>query len=194
VYAVNTSRPGERMRSNLPALSLHEAVPGHHLQIALARESEHLPRFRRTGGVTAFVEGWALYAERLGEEMGLYEDERELAGMLNYQIWRAARLVVDTGIHALGWERERAIEYFREHVAIAEAEIANEIDRYVLWPGQALAYMVGCEHIAKLRKGAEQRLGAKFDLRAFHDEVLRHGAVPLTVLSALVETWILSRV
>lgn len=193
IYAVNLSRPGERMRSNLTALSLHEAVPGHHLQIALARESTHLPRSRRTGGVTAFVEGWALYAERLGEEMGLYEDEREIAGMLSYQIWRAARLVVDTGIHALGWDREQAIGYFREHVAIAETEIENEIDRYVLWPGQALAYMVGCEHIAALRADAAKRLGAKFDLRAFHDEVLRHGAVPLSVLTSLIDAWVAAR-
>ena len=188
-YVVNTSRPQERMRSNMPALSLHEAVPGHHLQISLARESGTLHRFRRSASITSFVEGWALYTERLGQEMGFYDDDRTLYGMLTYQAWRASRLVVDTGMHAFGWSRERAVDYLREHVAIAESEIQNEIDRYILWPGQALAYMVGCEHISDLRHGTEAVLGDAFDLPAFHDELLRHGAVPLGLLSELMADW-----
>lgn len=190
IYFINTHRPEARARYCMPALTLHEAVPGHHLQIALATELAGVPQFRRHAEVTAYVEGWALYSELLGEELGLYEDDLMRYGMLTYQAWRAARLVVDTGLHAMGWSRERAIGYFRENLALSEEEIENEIDRYIVWPGQALAYMVGCIELKKLRREAESTLGAKFDQRAFHDEVLRHGAVPLPVLRRVIESWV----
>ena len=160
------------------------------MQIALATEMTGVPTFRKHVGATAYVEGWALYTERLGEEAGLYADDRALYGMLTFQCWRAARLVVDTGIHALGWSRERAIAFCRENVAVTEDEIANEVDRYILWPGQALAYMVGCEHIVALRRQAEEALGEQFSLAGFHDEILRHGAVTLDVLTRVVDRWI----
>lgn len=193
IYYVNTCNPGSRARYNLTALTLHEAVPGHHLQIALAQEMRDLPQFRRHIGVTAYVEGWALYAELLGDEESLYLTDLDRYGMLTYQAWRAARLVVDTGMHAMGWTREQAVQFFRENVAISEAEILNEIDRYIIWPGQALAYMVGRREIQSLRRKAAERLGTKFDLRAFHDELLRHGAVPLPVLRNVMERWLGSR-
>lgn len=190
VFYVNTCAPTSRPRYNMAALTVHEAVPGHHLQIALAMEIEDLPRFRRHAGFTAFVEGWGLYAERLGSEMGLYEDELSRFGMLTYQAWRACRLVVDTGLHALGWTRDQAVRFFMENVALTEPEVLNEVDRYIIWPGQALAYMVGKREIAALRARAERELGAAFDVRAFHDVVLREGAVPLTTLRRRVEEWI----
>lgn len=192
IFYVNTYAPTSRPRYNMTALAVHEAVPGHHLQIALAMEIENLPRFRRHAGFTAFIEGWGLYAERLGDEMGLYADDLSRFGMLTYQAWRACRLVVDTGLHALGWTREQAVRFFMENVALTEPEVLNEVDRYIIWPGQALAYMVGRREIAALRNRAERALGASFDVREFHDRVLREGAVPLTTLRRRIEEWIAS--
>ena len=190
VYWVNTSKLDQRPLYELPALTMHEAVPGHHQQIAVAQELD-LPPFRRYGAsFAAFTEGWALYAERLGVEMGLYDTPEKEIGRLSYEMWRATRLVVDAGIHAKGWTRERAIAYMLEHTALAPANVEAEVNRYVSWPGQAAAYKVGELRIAELRARAERRLGARFDLRAFHDAVLANGPVSLDVLEAEVERWI----
>ncbi len=189
IFYANTYEPASRPRFNMPALAVHEAVPGHHLQIALAMEIEGLPRFRRQAGFTAFVEGWGLYSERLGDEMGLYETELDRFGMLTYQAWRACRLVVDTGLHALRWTRQQAIDFFMENVALTETEVLNEVDRYIIWPGQALAYMIGKREIMALREEARKSLGPRFDIREFHDVVLRNGAVPLTTLRSVVRGW-----
>ena len=191
IFYANTYEPQSRSRFNMPALAVHEAVPGHHLQIALAMEMEDLPRFRRQAiAFTAYIEGWGLYTERLGDEMGMYEDDLSRFGMLTYQAWRACRLVVDTGIHAFRWTREQAVEFFMENVALTETEVLNEVDRYIIWPGQALAYMVGKREIMALREEAKRSLGPKFDLRGFHDVVLRNGAIPLSTLRAIVNGWI----
>ncbi|MBF6611575.1 MAG: DUF885 domain-containing protein [Chloroflexi bacterium] len=194
-YYVNTYRPDTRPRYNLPALTLHEAVPGHHLQIAIQNEAQGVPRFRRhelgtDGALTAFTEGWGLYSERLGTPMGMYSTDLERFGMLSYQAWRAARLVVDSGIHALRWPRERAIQFMLDNVGLPENEVVNEVDRYIVWPSQALAYKMGQRHIEALRRQAEERLEGQFDLRAFHDELLRHGAIPLTTATFVIERWI----
>ena len=189
IFYANTFDATSRPRFNMPALAIHEAVPGHHLQIALALEIEGLPRFRRQAGFTAYVEGWGLYSERLGDEMGLYEDDLSRFGMLTYQAWRACRLVVDTGLHALGWSRQQAIDFFLENVMLTETEVLNEIDRYIIWPGQALAYMVGKREILALRDEARKAMGPRFDIREFHDVVLRNGAIPLTTLRRLVHAW-----
>jgi uncharacterized protein (DUF885 family) len=189
-YYVNTSKLNQRPLWEIPALSLHEAVPGHHHQISLQQELE-LPPFRRNfSSFTAFTEGWGLYSESLGEEMGLYDTPAKKMGQLSYQMWRAARLVVDTGIHSKGWDKARAVAFMREWTALSEANIDAEVNRYISWPGQALGYMIGNIRIRELRAEAERALGAKFDLRRFHDAVLLQGSVPLDVLDRQVKDWI----
>ncbi|MEA3004242.1 MAG: hypothetical protein QOH81_3030 [Sphingomonadales bacterium] len=189
-YYVNTSKLDQRPLWELPALTAHEAVPGHHHQIALQQELD-LPPFRRNFSFfTAFTEGWGLYAESLGEEMGLYDTPARKMGQLSYQAWRASRLVVDTGIHALGWDKARAVAFMREHTALSDANIDAEVNRYISWPGQALAYKLGELRIRALRARAERELGPKFDLRRFHDAVLGQGSVPLDVLDAQISEWI----
>jgi len=189
-YYVNTFDLASRPLYEIEALSLHEAVPGHHLQIALQQELSDLPKFRRFAGFTSFVEGWALYSERLGLEVGFYQDPYSDFGRLSYEMWRACRLVVDTGMHALGWTRQQAIEFMAENTSSTLLNITNEVDRYIAWPGQALAYKLGELKIRELRTMAEKELGVKFNLRDFHDVLLLAGAVPLDVLGARVREWV----
>ena len=188
-YWVNTFELSSRPMYALPALSLHEAMPGHHLQIALTAELDHLPPFRRTAYVTAFGEGWALYTEWLGIEMGIYRDPYEEFGRLTYEMWRAARLVVDTGLHAFNWTRQEAIDYLSSNTALSIHECTTETDRYISWPGQALAYKTGELEIRALRKRAEETLGADFDVREFHDAILANGSVPMSVLREHMHAW-----
>jgi uncharacterized protein (DUF885 family) len=190
LYLVNTYDLPSRPLYNLTALTLHESAPGHAFQLPLALEHKQQPEFRQHTYLSAYGEGWALYCERLGLEMGMYETPYDRFGMLNYQIWRAARLVVDTGIHSQGWSRDRAIAYFREYTALPEHEIQTEIDRYIAWPAQALSYYLGENAIIEARTKAEKALGAHFNLRAFHDTVLELGSVPLPVLAARVDRFI----
>jgi uncharacterized protein (DUF885 family) len=188
-YFVNTYNLHARPKWEMEALSLHESVPGHHLQISLAQELENEPEFRKHTGYSAFVEGWALYCESLGEELGMYKDPYSKFGQLSYEMWRAVRLVVDTGMHAQGWTRDQAIQFFKDNTGKTDQDITVEVDRYIVWPGQALAYKLGQLKIRELRTQVEKRQGAKFNVRAFHDAVLENGALPLNVLSAHMENW-----
>jgi uncharacterized protein (DUF885 family) len=184
-YAVET-----RLKWEMEALTLHEAVPGHHLQIALAQELNDVPEFRKYGGYTAFVEGWGLYAESLGTEMGFYQDPYSNFGRLTYEMWRAIRLVVDTGMHSMGWTRQQAIDYFLANASKNEHDVTVEVDRYIVWPGQALAYKIGELKLKELRATAARTLGDKFDVRQFHDQVLGNAALPLEILESQIQSWI----
>ena len=190
-FMANTYKLETRPKYEMEALSIHEAVPGHHLQITLAQELENIPKFRRYGGYTAFVEGWGLYSEKLAEEMGFYEDPYSKFGQLTYEMWRACRLVVDTGMHTLGWTRQEAIDFMLSNTAKTENDVTVEIDRYIAWPGQALAYKIGELKIRELRSKAEKEMGENFNIRDFHDVVLGHGAVPLDILEKHVNEYIL---
>lgn len=190
VYFINTSAPETRPRFEAEVLAFHESVPGHHFQIAIAQELGELPAFRRYDGATAYVEGWALYVERLADEMGLYTSEVDRLGMLSFDAWRASRLVVDTGIHAKGWTRDQAVQFMLDNTPLAENNVRNEVDRYVTWPGQALAYKIGQLEILALRAEAERALGDRFDIREYHEVVLGGGAVTLPILRERIEGWI----
>ena len=187
---VNTTHLDQRGLYELPALTLHEAVPGHHLQIALSQELEDVPAFRRDADMTAFTEGWGLYSEKLGIEMGIYRNPYERFGRLSYEMWRACRLVADTGIHWKGWSREQAEKCFTENSALSPLNIRVELDRYISWPGQALAYKIGEMKIVEVRARAEAALGEKFDIRRFHDAVLLAGPLPMDLLEARIDRWI----
>ena len=189
-FYVNTYKPETRPKYTMEALAYHEAVPGHHLQLALQQELRDLPKFRRNGGYTAFIEGWALYAERLGKEIGFYKDMLSDFGRLTQEAWRAARLVVDTGIHSMKWTREQAIRFLKENTATTEQDIVSEVDRYIAWPGQALAYKIGEMKIRELRAKVEKKQKRKFEIRRFHDELLNDGALPLDLLAKKMTSWL----
>jgi len=190
---VNTYEATSRKTLSTESTSYHEGVPGHHMQLSIQQELAELPKFRQQGGYTAFVEGWALYSERLGKEVGYYQDPYSDYGRLNDEMLRAIRLVVDTGLHDKKWTREQVVKFFRDHSAIDEVEIQAETDRYIVWPGQALAYKIGQLKILELRDRAQKELGAKFDIRGFHDEVLGAGALPLDTLDERINRWIARR-
>ncbi len=190
IYWVNLYKPEVRPKFEIEVLSAHEAVPGHHLQISLQQELDSIPNFRRFMGFTAFVEGWGLYSESLGYDLGLYKDPYSQFGQLTYEMWRAVRLVVDTGMHYKGWTRQQAIDFFKDNAAKKELDIINEIDRYIGWPGQALAYKIGQLKIKSIRENAERTLGDNFDVRAFHDELLGAGSLPLDILEQRMDAWL----
>lgn len=190
IFFINLTEPTTRTRFESEALAFHESIPGHHLQIAIAQELEGVPTFRRNGNVTVYTEGWGLYTERLSDEMGLYSGDLERMGILSFDSWRAGRLVVDTGLHALGWSRQQAIDYFMKNSPQAPNNIVNEVDRYIGYVGQALAYKVGQRDLFRLREHAKQVLGSRFDIKDYHDTVLENGPVPLDLLADLVEEWI----
>jgi uncharacterized protein (DUF885 family) len=187
---VNEWDPEHRLTLNIEAIAYHEGVPGHHLQISIGQELKDLPAFRKNGDYTAFVEGWALYSERLGKEIGFYEDPYSDYGRLENEMWRAIRLVIDTGVHEKRWSREQMVVFFHRYTAMDEPNVQTEVDRYIAWPGQALAYKLGQLEILRLRDEARQKLGEKFDLRAFHDQVVGSGPLPLDVLHSQMESWI----
>jgi uncharacterized protein (DUF885 family) len=187
---VNMTAPERRLLLNLEAIAYHEGLPGHHLQISLAQEMGELPLFRRQAEYTAYVEGWALYSEQLAREMGYYKDAYSEYGRLENDMWRAIRLVVDTGVHSKHWTRDQMVDYFRKYTAMDEPNIQTEVDRYIAWPGQALAYKAGQMTILRLRAKAQKELGPKFDIRAFHDELLGAGALPMDVLEERMNSWI----
>src|SRR5581483_437248 len=189
-FCVNTYALDMRPKWEMQTLALHESVPGHHIQIALAQEMEGMPEFRKNAGYTAFVEGWALYCEGLGKELGRYQDPYSQFGRLTFEMWRAIRLVVDTGIHSMHWSRQQAIDYFRANSTKTEQDIVVEVDRYIAWPGQALAYKIGQLKIKELRDYATTELGQEFDERQFHDQILDNGALPLDVLDAHIRAWV----
>jgi uncharacterized protein (DUF885 family) len=188
-YFVNTTEPTTRTRYESEALAFHESIPGHHLQLAIAQELENVPEFRKHALVNVYVEGWGLYAERLADEMGLYSGDVARLGILSFDSWRAGRLVVDTGIHALGWSRQEAVDWMAANSPQALNNVANEIDRYIGWPGQALSYKIGQRELLRLRAEAQSAMGGRFDIRGFHDVVLGSGPVPIPVLQELVTTW-----
>jgi uncharacterized protein (DUF885 family) len=189
-FYANTYDLKARPKWEMEALTVHEAVPGHHLQIALAQELENVPEFRNHLGFTAFVEGWGLYSESLGHDLGLYTDPYSRFGALTYDMWRAVRLVLDTGLHSMGWSRQQAIDYFAANSSKPLHDITVEVDRYISWPGQALAYKIGQLKIRELRDHAQRELGNAFDVREFHDEVLGAGAIPLNILDARIRAWV----
>jgi uncharacterized protein (DUF885 family) len=190
---VNTGEATARKIFNVESTAYHEGVPGHHLQIAIAQELEELPPFRRQGIITAFVEGWALYTENLGKEVGFYQDPYSDYGRLQDEMLRAIRLVVDTGMHAKHWTREQVVQFFRDHSVLDDVEVQSETDRYIVWPGQALAYKIGQMKIVELRERAKKELGSRFDIRGFHDQVLDAGALPLDILEARIDAWIFAQ-
>src|ERR1035441_7812654 len=187
---IDTWNAADRNLYGVEAVAYHEGIPGHHLQISISQEQTDVPAFRKYGDYTAFMEGWALYSEHLGKDVGFYQDPYSDYGRLEADMWRAIRLVVDTGVHSQHWTREQMVQYFHDHSAIDETTIQAEVDRYIAWPGQALAYKVGQLKILELRERARKALGEKFDIRAFHDQVLDTGALPLDVLSDRIDAWI----
>ena len=191
-YYVNLYRPEVRPKYEIEVLTVHEAMPGHHLQISINMELD-LPKFRKYGGITAFVEGWGLYSEALGYDLGLYKDPYSEFGQLTYEMWRAIRLVVDTGMHYKDWSRDDSINYFLENSAKSKQDIINEVDRYINWPGQALAYKIGQMKILELREKSQNALGEGFDIKEFHYEVLKRGALPLSTLEMYIDEWINSK-
>jgi uncharacterized protein (DUF885 family) len=187
---VNENDPTHRLVLNVEAIAYHEGVPGHHMQFSIAQELTDTPEFRKFGDYNAYSEGWAFYAERLGKEVGFYQDPYSEYGRLENEMWRSVRLVVDTGVHRQHWTRQQMVDYFHEHTAMDDPNIASEVDRYIAWPGQALAYKMGQMKILALRERAKRELGAKFDIRKFHDAVLDEGPLPLDVLDAQITAWI----